>query len=108
MSKEFDWQDTGRKISMGERVGKLIEFLRTTACVHVEERELIGWVEVYKKLFPEDKEFNEWLDKVVIPSFVTLGQGKWYRDTITDLALALSKKKQDTKSVESAADVLTL
>lgn len=104
---DWDWQDTKKKISMGERVGKIIEFMKDTACVHVEQRELLAWLVVYKNLFPEDVGFIEWLDKKVIPSFITLGQGKWYRDTITDLALALAQKKGDTKRDQDVSKVLT-
>lgn len=93
---------------MGERVGRIIKFLQSTACVHVEERELLAWLEMYKKLFPEDKEFIVWLDERAIPSFVILGQGRWYRDTITDLALALSQKKVSSESTEDTKDILNL
>jgi hypothetical protein len=95
--KSFDWRNTGQKISMGERVGKLVPFLKDTACVHVNERELIGNVRAFQVLLddtdPESKEFKDWLTQKAIPALTYIGLGKWYRDTITDLALALSKKK---------------
>lgn len=90
---------------MGERVGKILPFLAETACVHVEEREMAAWCEVYALMFPNDKEFIDWLRKVAKPAIIKLGQGKWYRDTVTDLALGLSRGKT-AKKTESTEDIL--
>lgn len=103
MSKGFpDWRDTGKKIAMSERVGKILKFMQEIACVHVEERELIAWCEVYPLIVPEDKDFIEFLKEVVKPVFVKVGQARWYRDTITDLGFALSLKKGKSQDEDTS------
>jgi len=101
-----DW-DTAKKISMSERVGKEEETLRETACVHVEERELIGFCKAYPLIVPEDEKFNKFLKEVAIPVLTIIGRSRWYRDQITDLGLALSlsekpTQKSDTKNILKA------
>jgi len=105
MSGKFpEWRMTGQKIAMSEKVGKLLKFMQETACVHVQEREMIAMCEVYGLINPDDKEFNEYLEKVIKPSLIKVGQSRWYRDTITDLGFALSardttKREEDTTSI---------
>jgi len=101
-----DWKDTGQKVAMGEQVGRILTNLKDTACVHVQQREQIAIMRMYALLFPEDVEFIKYLNESAIPAFKELGYGRWYRDVITDLALALAGKQKDTKSVESAKDIL--
>jgi len=108
MSDRFsaEWE-TKKKIAMGERVGALEQFslLRETACVHLNERELIAWCHAFKILFPDAEGFNEFLEVKAIPALTKIGLGRWYRDQITDLSLALSGKKK-TDNVQDAKDVL--
>lgn len=92
---------------MSERVGKEEETLRDTACIHVVERELIGFCKAYPLIVPEDKEFNKYLKEVAIPVLTIIGRSRWYRDQITDLGLALSMSEsktqtQDTKNILKA------
>lgn len=104
-----DWQDTTKKISMGERVGKQESgtFLRNTACVHVAEREIMGYMEFYKIMFPEDKEFIEFLEQVGV-GIKRVGESHWYRDVITDLALKLGDKAPDDSRVTDTSNVLEM
>ena len=97
--RPFPEWDTRQKIAMGEKVGRieLFKFLQETACVHIEEREVIAWCHAYKIINPEDKEFNNFLDKIMIPVLIKVGRGRWYRDTITDLSLALSARGKSTQ-----------
>lgn len=105
---EWNWKDTGQKVAMGEQVGKILKFLQETACIHVEEREYISIMKMYVDLFPEDKKFIEYLKTRAIPAFKHLGYGKWYRDVITDLALALSAKgAKDGKTRTSTKKILS-
>lgn len=104
MSFREEWQ-TKAKISMAEKVGKVLGELQETACVHIEEREIIAYCKIYMFLNPEDKEFNEFLKELAIPSFIELGRQRWYRDTITDLGLALSGKRSGTQT-EDTGDIL--
>ena len=97
-NKEWaDWKDTGEKVAMGERVGRILSDLQETACIHVEQREQIAFARMYSKLCPEDKEFNEFLEKQAIPALKVLGYNRFYRDVITDLALALGRNKRQSK-----------
>ena len=109
MSKSsfLDWRTQKQKIAMGEKVGRLKEFedLQETACVHIEERELIAYIGVFELLNPDAKEFNEFLQTKAKPALIKIGRQKWYRDTITDLSLALSHRKRSKKS-EDAKNVL--
>lgn len=101
-NESWDWKDTSEKISMGERVGKYLTSLQETACVHIQERELIAYLKMYKILFPEDTDFIEEIEKRFIPAVLELGYGRWYRDVITDLALALSLNTRQDRSKVSA------
>ena len=105
-SWKAEWE-TKTKIAMGERVGAIKQFLfmQETAMVHLDERELIAYCKAYPLICPEDKEFNAFLEKVGIPVLTLVGRGKWYRDTITDLSLALSSKKR-RDDTEDAGDIL--
>jgi len=98
----FEWRDTSRKIAMSEKVGKLLKFMQETACVHVEERELIAWCEAYPLICPEDKDLIKFLKEVSIPVFRKIGRGKWYRDTITDLGFALSAKQRESQDEDTS------
>ncbi len=102
---EWNWKDTGQKISMGEKVGAILDQLRDTACIHVEERESIAIVKMFATLFgdaddPEIRELIHYFKERFIPALKELGYGRWYRDVITDLALAMAGKPRDDKSVE--------
>jgi hypothetical protein len=70
-------------------------FFQLTACMDVEDREYIAYCEIYKLLFPEDAEFNEFLDKTVIPAFQRLGNARWMRDIVTDLGLKVGMEHQN-------------
>ncbi len=100
-----EWRLTKQKISMAEKVGRILGFMKDTACVHVEQREEIAFCEIYKLINPEDKEFNDFLNVVAIPALVKLGQARWYRDTITDLGFALSGRTFSWQDVDTK-DVL--
>jgi hypothetical protein len=69
-------------------------FFEKTACMDVEDREYIAYCEIYKLLFPNDKEFNGFLDNVVIPAFQRIGNARWMRTEITDLGLKVGMKYQ--------------
>lgn len=105
-NESWNWKDTSEKISMGERVGKNLKSLQETACIHIQERETIAYLKMYIALFPEDKEFIKFIESQIIPAFKELGWAKWYRDVITDLALALSLKPRKDKSKVSAKGLL--
>lgn len=94
MSYQFNWRENKQRIAMAEKVGRIkdFKFMAKTSLIHVEERETIGICEVYKIINPGDTAFLQYLDKVVIPSLTAIGRARWFRDTITDLAFALSNR----------------
>lgn len=107
-NESWDWRDTGEKVSMSEKVGKILSSLKDTACVHMTEREAIAMLKFFDAVVPEgerskdDEEFFTWLNKDIIPALQELGYARWYRDVITDLGLALSGAKKDDKGKVSA------
>jgi len=106
-SKFSDWRDVAKKVSMSEKAGRTMPFMKETACVHVEEREMLAWIQAYPLISPEDNDFIEFLEKVVKPVLMKVGRARWYRDTITDLGFALAsrKKKDDSEDTGKILDV---
>lgn len=60
----------------------------------VEYREYIAMLEILKILDPNDKEFNEAIDKVFIPILQRLGQSEWNPDIITHLAMKMQSAEK--------------
>jgi len=108
MSKGFDdWRNTARKVSMSEKAGQKLKFMRETACVHVQEREMLAFIEAYPLICPKDKTFIKFLKEVIKPVLMKIGRARWYRDTITDLGFALSTKDNAVdKRTEDAKNIL--
>jgi len=104
-SKFSDWRDVQKKVSMSEKAGRTMPFMKETACVHVEEREMLAWIQAYPLISPEDKDFIEFLEKVVKPVLLKVGRARWYRDTITDLGFALASREKTTQT-QDAKDIL--
>lgn len=103
----MDWRTQSQKIAMGEKVGRIDEFkdLQETACVHIEEREIIAYIEVFALLNPNATDFNKFLKEKAKPALIKIGRQKWYRDTLTDLSLALSFKERKSRT-EDTKDIL--
>ena len=87
--------------AMSVDVGRIkdFKFLAETACMNVDERKMIGFCEIAKKLFKGDKKFVSFLDEFAKPFFEYMGRAKWNRDILTDLGLALSLRKGRRKDV---------
>lgn len=79
---------------LSKQVSSREPFFQQIACLGKEEAEMIAYCEIYKMMFPEDKEFNSFLDKIVIPAFKKLGMVSWRRDTLTEMGLKLGQKTQ--------------
>lgn len=73
-------------------------FFNQTACLHPQEREIIGYCEAYISMFGEKDEFAKYLKKKVIPALQKIGIARWPRTELTDLGLAISAK--DTEEVD--------
>lgn len=99
-----DWRETSKKISMSEKAGRMKQFkkLVETACVHIDERELIAWCMAYGRICPEDKEFRKFLKKIAIPVLTEVGRARWYRSEVTDLGLALSMRKKSKQDQDTS------
>jgi hypothetical protein len=69
-------------------------FFRQIACLGKAEARKIVYCEIYKLLFPEDKEFNKFLAEKVIPAFKMLGMVSWNRDVLTEMGLKLGQKTE--------------
>jgi len=74
---------------LATRLSRIEPFLKATACMNRQYRELYAYCEIYKTLFPEDREFNDFLDKIVKPALQKLGHAAWLRDIITDMGLKI-------------------
>ena len=90
--------------AMSVDVGRLIPFLRDTSCMNVDERKMLGFCEIAKKLFEGDKKFVAFLDEFAKPFFEYMGRAKWNRDIVTDLGLALSMRESKRKDVSKLLD----
>lgn len=77
---------------IASQVGIEVKFLKDTSCMNPEAREYIACCEIYALLFPENKEFNKFLTKKMIPSLELLGHAHWNRDILTDMGLRIGKK----------------
>lgn len=76
---------------VASQVGNIVDFLKDTSCMNPESREYIACCKIYALLFPEGKDFNEFLEKKMIPSLELLGFAQWNRDILTDMGLRVSK-----------------
>jgi len=66
-------------------------FLSELACMNKEEREIIGYIKGYTVLYPEDKDFNKFLERVIV-LLKYIGLSKWGRTELTDLGLMIGEK----------------
>ena len=85
--------------AMSVDVGKLIPFLKETACMNAEERVNLALCRVAQIVFEEDKEFCDFIEEIPVPFFKYTGQGKWGRDVVTDLGFALAGQKLKRQDV---------
>lgn len=90
--------------AMSVDVGKIIPFLQETSCMNVDERKMIGFCEIAKKLLKKDKGFVAFIDEFAKPFFEYMGRAKWDRDIVTDLGLALSMRKGRRKDVSKVLE----
>jgi hypothetical protein len=82
--------DLFREISvLAQRVPDKDFLLGFTACMNPEEREIIGYIYVFKELF-KDNSLDEYLK-----AFQMLGRSRWMRTELTDLGLILGENIQE-------------
>jgi len=86
--------------AMSIKVGRLIGILQKTACMNSDERTVIGYLEFLKILFKSDKNFIEFIDKVILPFIEFQGHARWKRDVVTDLGLAMSRKRERVEKTD--------
>ncbi len=74
---------------LAQRLAALAPKYNETACLHPEEREMIGACFAYIQLFGEETKFAEWLKTRMIPALTVLGLTRWPRTEMTDLGLRI-------------------
>ena len=79
---------------LSKQVSSRERFFQTIACLGKKEAEKIAYCEIYKMMFPEDKEFNKFLDDIVIPAFKKLGMVSWNRGELTEMGLKLGSERE--------------
>lgn len=83
--------------AMGMDVGRLIPFLKDTACMNPSERKVVAILDGFKDLFGDNPRFDtflKWTQDKARPFFIKLGQANWKRDVLTDLGLAKAHQAQ--------------
>ena len=83
---------------LSQRLAMIEPFFNQTACLHPEEREIIGYCEAYIEMFGEKDEFARFLKDKAIPALQKIGISRWPRTELTDLGLRISNK--DMQDVE--------
>ena len=76
------------------------DFLRLTACLNPEEREIIGYCKAYK-IFSGKTPFTEFLEKKVIPAFVIIGMSRWDRSELSDLGFKIADSDSVSMSLKN-------
>lgn len=100
----FMWE-TYRAMSVD--VGRIIPFMRETACMNGKEREVVAYVDGFKLMFggvPEMKTFIEFLEEVVKPFYIKLGQARWGRDVVSDLGFAKAGQRARVEKLDKIFD----
>ncbi len=79
---------------LSKQVSTREQFFQEIACLGKKEAEVIAYCRIYQMMFPEDAEFNKFLDDVVIPAFKMLGMVSWERGELTEMGLKLGGKRE--------------
>jgi len=94
MSSRFSRQTFEITCYLGSLVGKDNPFMRDIACMTPEWREIMGLLEILKKLCSDDKALQEDIEKILKPVCQYMGQAEWNPDVITHLAMKLGDLSQ--------------
>jgi len=79
---------------LSKQVSSREPFFQTIACLGRKEAEIIAYCKIYELMFPEDKEFNAFLEEKVIPAFKMLGMVNWSRGELTEMGLKLGQERE--------------
>lgn len=88
---------------LSQRVVNIEKFFSLTACMNLEEREIIGLIYAYDELTKDPKvkdPFNDFLMNKVVPALQKIGRSKWGRTELTDLGFMLGDKDTKTSTVK--------
>ncbi len=77
---------------LGQWVGHKVPILKETACMDVEDRELIALITCYLEVEDLSLEVKKHFQKKILPYLRYMAWAKWPRDVLTDMAL----RKGDT------------
>ena len=83
---------------LSQRLAILEPFFNQTACLHPQEREIVGYCEAYRTIFGSKDNFAKFLKDKAIPALQKIGISRWPRTELTDLGLRISNK--DTETVD--------
>lgn len=92
---------------LSQRLAKVEPFLRDTSCMHPEEREILGYIEAYVRIFPNDP-FSKYLKETILPAIEAIGMSKWARTELTDLGLRLADKETTKEEIVPSLNMRTL
>ena len=85
---------------LSQRLAIIEPFFNQTACLHPQEREIVGYCEAYIEIFGDNDNFSKFLKEKAIPALQKIGISRWHRTELTDLGLRISNK--DMQDVELA------
>jgi hypothetical protein len=68
-------------------------FYMEIACLEQGFAEMVAYCHAYKIMFPDDKEFNAFLDEKAIPILKRVGMATWPRDVLTDMGLRMGENQ---------------
>lgn len=83
---------------LSQRLAIIEPFFNQTACLHPEEREIVGYCQAYIEMFGDKDNFAKFLKTKAIPALQKIGISRWPRTELTDLGLRISNK--DTEEVD--------
>ena len=79
---------------LSRKIAEKEPFFKIIATLGKEEGRYIVYCRAFKRI-NDDKEFNEFLDKYVIPFFKEMGMVNWERDVITEMGLKLGEEGEE-------------
>jgi len=83
---------------LSQRLAMIEPFFNKTACLHPQEREIVGYCEAYRTIFGKGDDFAKFLKDKAMPALQQIGISRWPRTELTDLGLRISNR--DTESVD--------
>lgn len=87
---------------LSQRLAKVEPFMIDTSCMHPDQREIIGYMEAYVRIFGEEGDFSKFLIDKAKPAIEAIGLSKWPRTELTDLGLRIADKETTEEEIVPA------